>query len=121
MSASLTKILCGCKEVIFLAVSAGIDSDRLLQRATIKNNYEAFLLDAIGSAMIESFADHINMEIAKEVCVTKRFSPGYSDFPLEFQKTLLDRLNADSTVGISLSDELLMTPMKSITAVIGIL
>ena len=120
ISSSLSKILNGCNEAIFFAVSAGIESDRLIARASIQSSNKSFILDSIGSAMIESFADYINELIVKNQNATKRFSPGYADFPLEFQRTLLKRLNAEATVGISLSNELLMTPMKSITAVIGI-
>lgn len=120
ISSSLAKILTGCNEAIFFAVSAGIEVDRLISRASLQSSADAFIFDAIGSAMIESFADYVNGLIIDNQKSTKRFSPGYADFPLEFQSTLLKRLNAEATVGVSLSEQLLMIPMKSITAVIGI-
>ena len=120
VSSSLSTILSDCSEAVIFAVSSGIEADKLLSRESIKSNAEGFILDAIGSAMIESFADYVNILIVGDQKATKRFSPGYADFPLEFQRTLLKRLNAERTVGIALSEQLLMTPMKSITAVIGI-
>lgn len=119
-SSSLSKVLSNCNEAIFVVVTAGIESDRLIAKANIQNKADAFILDAVGSAMIESCMDYICKNLEEKLSCTKRFSPGYSDFPLEFQHQLLSRLNAESTVGISLSNELLMVPMKSITAVIGV-
>lgn len=119
-SVSLSKVLDGCKEAYILAVSTGIDTDRLINKLYLQSSSEAFITDCIGSVMVESLADFVNFEICKDLNTTQRFSPGYADFPLDFQKPLLDRLNAPSTVGISLSEQLFMTPMKSITAIIGV-
>jgi len=119
-SSSLSTVLKDCNEAIIFAVSAGVETDRLISKLYLQNSSDAFLIDCIGSAAIEGFADYLNCVISKGINCTKRFSPGYSDFPLSFQKPLLDRLNASATVGISLSEKLFMIPMKSITAVIGI-
>lgn len=119
-SASLSKVLQGSKEAIVFAVSCGIDTDRLISRLYLQSSADAYLCDAIGSAMVESLADFVNEKICNGLNVTNRFSPGYADFPIEFQAPLLNRLDAYRTVGISLTDDLLMIPMKSITAVIGI-
>lgn len=48
-----------------------------------------------------------------------RFSPGYGDFPLAAQRPLLDALDASRRAGISLTDTLLMTPSKSVSAIVG--
>ena len=49
-----------------------------------------------------------------------RFSPGYGDFPLEYQRELLGVLDAAKRIGLTLTDSLLMAPSKSVTAVIGV-
>ncbi|MBP3731219.1 MAG: hypothetical protein J6I40_07110, partial [Mailhella sp.] len=49
-----------------------------------------------------------------------RFSPGYGDFALEHQRDFARFLDMPRNAGISLSDTLLMTPSKSVTAVIGV-
>lgn len=119
-SNSLSRVLRDCKEAFIMAVTTGIEIDRLITKLYLKQDTSAFFMDAIGSAAIESFADYINENLSKNLNTTNRFSPGYSDFPLEFQRDLLTRLNASQTVGISINNELFMTPMKSITAIIGI-
>lgn len=119
-SASLSRVLCDSKEAFIMAVNTGIEIDRLITKLYLKKDPSAFFMDAIGSAAVESLADHINNKICGNLNTTNRFSPGYADFPLEFQRDLLSRINANQTVGITLSEKLMMTPMKSITAVIGI-
>ena len=119
-SKNLSDLLCTCDKAILLAVTAGIDVDRLITRLEATSKADAFFTDSIASAAIESFCDLINEKICKGLNCTKRFSPGYGDLPLDFQKALLDRLNSPSSVGISLNSSLLMSPMKSITAIIGI-
>ena len=119
-STSLSKTLKNTDEVYILAVSAGIEVDRLISKAYINNQVDGFIFDAIASAGIESFADYITKQINEIAITTNRFSPGYADLPLAFQKPLLNRLNATQTVGISLNDKLLMIPQKSITAIMGV-
>ena len=119
-SNSLSSVLRDCKDVFIMAVTTGIDIDRLITKLYLKQDSSAFFIDSIGSAAIESFADYMNKKICENLNTTNRFSPGYADFPLEFQKNLLARINASQTVGITLSEKLMMTPIKSITAIIGI-
>lgn len=119
-SSSLSKVLCDSKEAFIMAVSTGVEIDRLITKLYLKNDPSAFFIDSIGSAAVESLADYMNEKICQNLNTTNRFSPGYADFPLDFQRDLLSRINALQTVGITLNENLMMTPMKSITAVIGI-
>ncbi len=118
-SDALCKALNSYSGAFIMAMSIGVEVDRLISRLVIQSPSEAFVMDAVASSAVESFADYICARLAESHFVGKRFSPGYADFPLSFQIQLLERLNAPQTVGIQLSDDLLMTPMKSITAVIG--
>ena len=51
---------------------------------------------------------------------TTRYSPGYGDFPLEVQHDFLSALDAQRAIGLYANDAFLLTPMKSVTAVIGV-
>ena len=119
-SSSLSKVFKDAKEVIMLAVTSGIGIDKLIAKNEIINPSAAFYIDSIASASVESYIEYISDKICDGLDVTKRFSPGYADFPLEFQSYLLDRVSAQENIGIMLSSDYLMIPMKSITAVIGI-
>jgi cobalamin-dependent methionine synthase I len=66
---------------------------------------------------MDSFEEEISGSFGS---LTRRFSPGYGDLPLEFQKTVFLLLNPEKYIGLTLSESLLMTPIKSVSAIIGI-
>ena len=49
-----------------------------------------------------------------------RFSCGYGDFPLEAQPDICRLLRTDTAIGLCCDESCLLTPRKSVTAVIGI-
>lgn len=61
-------------------------------------------------------------ELADEAGVvpTKRFSPGFGDLPLELQPQVLAALDTGTLLGIHTGSTHLMTPMKSVTAIVGL-
>lgn len=120
-SMDLSKNLRGCTEAFVFAVTLGIGVDRLLHRLNLLSQAEHFITDALASAAAEGLCDGVNGILASSGQLRPRFSPGYGDVPLSFQAPLLGRLRADATLGITLNGAYLMTPMKSITAIVGIL
>lgn len=124
-SRSLWKNLAGCTEIILLAATAGPGVDRLIQRYSVVSPGKALVFQALGAAAVESFLDFLCTEFANELAsealyIRPRFSPGYGDFPLSCQKDLFRFLDCPRKAGISLTDNLLMTPTKSVSAVIGL-
>ena len=103
-----------------MAMTAGINVDRELNRLKIISQAEYFVTDGITSAAIDSFADYAVKMMKGDKKCPPRFSPGYGDLSLSFQVPLLERLNAHGLLGITLDSACLMTPMKSITAIMGI-
>ena len=49
-----------------------------------------------------------------------RFSPGYGDLPLEAQESVFKALDCHRKIGLALNDSLLMSPSKSVTAIVGL-
>ncbi len=124
-SKSLSKHLSGCEGIIVLSLSLGHALDRMIVRYSSLKPSAAFCINAIGAAAIEEYADMICKNIAYELekeglHLTERFSPGYGDLPLDLQETLLRLSDAQRRVGISLNKSLVMSPSKSVTALIGI-
>ena len=108
---------------LLLAVTLGIEFERRLRALERRDMGEAVILDACGSEWVESGCDMAEAEIAARFpgrYLTDRFSPGYGDLPLSLQPSVIAALNADRRLGIHLSDSFLMTPSKSVTAVIGV-
>lgn len=119
-SESLYKNMSDCKSVAVFAATAGVGVDRLLLRYSKISPAHAVVADCIASSAIEVWCDEINNMINLYYETKPRFSPGYGDVSLEYQKDVLSFLNAERKLGITLNDALMMSPAKSVTAFIGI-
>lgn len=119
-SKDLKKNLSDCKEVYVFAATTGTGIDRLLLKYSRISQLEMMTLDCIASSAIECFCDEINGRIAEGKDTKPRFSLGYGDTSLLYQKDLLSFLDAEKTLGISLNGSMMMTPVKSVTAFIGV-
>ena len=119
-SRDLVKALSGCKQAYILGVTIGIDADRLISRLSITSPAESFITDALASAAAESLCDYADNLLRGTGEKPFRYAPGYGDMPLSYQPAVLEALNADYTLGITLNSSSLMTPMKSITSIMGI-
>ena len=120
-SVSLAKHLKGYEKAVIFAGTVGIELDRLILKYSHLSPSYALAFQAIGAERIEAlcdtFCDDLKSEYAK---ITSRFSPGYGDFPLEFQTEIFKVLDCNRKIGLSLNSALLMSPSKSVTAIIGI-
>lgn len=120
-SKDLYKNLLGCKSAYIFAVTTGLGVDRHLAKLNVLSGAKCFITDAISSAFAESLCDYVDKQISENEKTKPRFSPGYGDLPLEIQTDVLRVLSADKTLGITLNSSLLMTPVKSITAIMGVI
>lgn len=124
-SRDLSVNLQGCTGVYLMAVTLGPGPDLLVRRASIGRMSRAVVLQAAAAAMTETWCDIVNERIRKEaerdgLYTRPRYSPGYGDLPLSLQKEFSRILNMPKEIGVSLTDTLLMTPSKSVTALIGV-
>ena len=104
-SKSLSRNLKGCRRVVLFG-------------ATV-------VLQSCAAAMLEEYCDECQKKIAAELeeehlYLRPRFSPGYGDFDICYQEPIVRMLNCAKTIGLTLTDSFMMTPTKSVTAVIGI-
>lgn len=119
-SHSLSKNLQGCNEAFVFAVTLGMGVDRLLNRLSLLSESEFFITDALASATAEAACDCAEEAIAKDIVCRPRFSPGYGDLTLNLQPEILKIIHGQKLLGITLNPSLLMVPMKSITAIMGV-
>lgn len=124
-SEGLFKRLCGCEYAVIFAATVGLEIDRLMMKYESVAVTKGLFLQAIGTERIESLCEAFCEDIAaqakeKGYFSRPRFSAGYGDFPLEKQREFFTLLDCGRTIGVSLTDSLLMTPTKSVTAVIGL-
>ncbi len=116
-SRGLATFLLGCDRAVLFAATLGADADRLLSRAGATSPVRALLLDAFFTERIETLCDRFTAQYAEP---DRRFSPGYDDLPLAFQKNIFSLLDCPRKIGLTLSESLLMIPTKSVTAIIGL-
>lgn len=123
-SRALAKNLDSCGEIVLFAATVGLGIDRLCARYASVSPAKALFFDAIGSERVESLCDAFCAEI-KEMegnggFTRPRFSPGYGDMPLSVQKEIFRALSPERHIGASLRESLIVSPAKTVTAIVGI-
>ena len=121
-SRDLMNHLAGCGEILLFACTAGTETDRRIARAKLLSPARGLLMHAIGAQQVEGACDRLCRRLAEQFPdrqLTGRYSPGYGDLPLSLQREVMNALDCGRTVGVTLTDSLLMTPSKSVTAIIG--
>lgn len=113
----------GADEVYLIAATIGAGIERELERLNIKSRTDALIFDAAASCAIESYLDERTEELEKECSriLLPRFSCGYGDFPISAQKDICALLNTPTRIGVCVDENHTLSPLKSVTAVIGIL
>lgn len=123
--ASLQEHLKNCREAFLLCATVGGEMDRLIRRSMIASPDEGVILDSCASAAIEALADLAEGELSaiaagEGLNLTWRFSPGYGDWPITCQRDILELLDAHRKIGLSVNPSMLLTPCKSVTAIVGL-
>lgn len=124
-STALMRNLSGCDRIVVFGATLGLALDRLIARYGQCSPAKALMLQAIGAERIESlcdvFCENIRTEAAEgSLRTAPRFSPGYGDFPLEVQRDIFRVLDCSRKIGLTLNESFLMSPSKSVTAIIGL-
>ena len=113
----------GCSRAALLAATLSAPVDALLRRAQAEDLAAAVALDCCATAAVEAVCDLAEAEIRVRFpgcSFPVRFSPGYGDLPIELQDPILRLLDAPRRVGLCATDRHILTPRKSVTAVLGI-
>ena len=120
-SSALLKNLSGSRSAVIFAATVGLAPDRYVARNLVSSPTRALVFDAIGAERIESLCDAFCEDIGKDKKLRPRFSAGYGDLSIDIQKDIFRLLDCPKNIGLTLNDSLLMTPSKSVTAIVGIL
>jgi 5-methyltetrahydrofolate--homocysteine methyltransferase len=123
-SIDLANLLMNCSKCYVLAVTLGQTVDRQINIQQKRDMFDALILDACASVLVDKICDDIEQSIIKDLnkneFLTMRFSPGYGDVPLDIQQQLIDVLDASKRIGLSLTKTNMLIPTKSVTAFIGV-
>jgi hypothetical protein len=83
-----------------------------------------YLVDTIASVTVENVTAYLHdyieeLMLKKGLKITNRYSPGYCSWPVSDQHLLFSLLPSNFC-GITLTESALMTPIKSVSGIIGI-
>ena len=115
--------LTGCNRAAVFCATLGAEADALIRRAERLDMGRALTLDCCASAAIEAVCDQIEAELQEKFpgcSFPFRYSPGYGDLPLEVQGPILELLDAPRRAGLCATANHLLTPRKSVTALLGV-
>ena len=113
----------GCEKAIVMCATVGSEVDKLIRISQISDMARAVVMDSLASVAVEQVCNVFDKIIAEKYSdynMTFRFSPGYGDYPIELQKIILQMLDAPKKIGLCTNDNFLLTPTKSVTAVLGL-
>lgn len=110
------------EKIILFAATLGAAADRIIRSAEISDMAYAVIADSYASALIEDYCDRCEHEMRERTGgnYTFRYSPGYGDYPISVQKEFIRYLSADKLIGLTATENHILIPRKSVTAVIGI-
>ncbi len=115
----------GATSVALMACTLGPRCDEMLRILAARDPLDQLVCDAACTDLVELGADAAENEVRaygadRGLVCGMRYSPGYGDFPLSVQPMFLDVLQAPKLLGLNVTADHLLVPIKSVTAVIGL-
>ena len=125
ISDDILRLMQKSEECVLLAVTLGAEIDRQIILSQKNNMLDGIALDACASVLVDEICNDMTRkkilpELNQDQYLTSRFSPGYGDLNLKYNKDIIEILNATKMIGLSVTGSYMMTPVKSVTALVGI-
>ena len=122
---TVTGMLKKSEAVILFAVTIGHEVEAFSkQQMKAGNSLEGYIIDLVGSELAESATDFLHDELERLVNekgygLSNRYSPGYCNWPVSDQHQLFD-LIGEVNCGIQINESSLMSPVKSVSGIVGV-
>ncbi|MEX1308761.1 MAG: methionine synthase [Eubacteriales bacterium] len=125
-SAKLAKMLAGANQALVMGATLATSVTDIINQE-LKSGDAVFgvVLDAYASECVDDSLDFVMQAQARnnfrtgQMLTRHRFSAGYGDLDLSYQKDLFDLLKMDE-LGVSINENFLMEPEKSVIAICGV-
>ena len=121
----LSQVLSHCHQVAIFVVNIGQGLEaKVAQLMNEEQMLKPTILDAVGSEAADKAACYIEDKV-RELAnsngaeITLRYSPGYCDWDITQQRVLFQAMDS-APLEVSLTEECLMVPRKSVSGVIGL-
>lgn len=110
----------GCEGVYLFCGTLGMESERKQREIFSLSPKKAVVLDACFSEYLERKLDETEKSLSSDgKTLTSRISCGYGDLDIAVQKELYDLLEARKA-GIYMNESFMLTPNKSVIAIVGV-
>ncbi len=124
-SRALASYLDGCDMALVMLSTLYQNASDAIQMAFANHRAdEAVLLDAAASVAADAGLNFLMQDAQRMLrpfgmtVLSRRFSPGYADCSIEYQKTLLNMLH--QPLGVTLTQSCMLQPEKSVLAIGGV-
>jgi cobalamin-dependent methionine synthase I len=124
-SADVASLASGAEALVVMAATVGGDLETAAAAYDASGEmFKMAVADAAGSVAAEELMAALHRHVRGEgeragEVVTKRISPGYGDFELASQPVVL-KLAGGADLGIRLTENFMMVPRKSVTAIAAV-
>jgi len=118
------KVMGGADTLIVAVLTLGDGPDRAVQNAQQQGAYlKAMLLHDLAATVVETLRQQFCHQLEIEARQAGRYtsatlSPGESSWPIEEQAVIFSLVDAEQ-IGVTLTESLVMVPVKSLSLVIG--
>ncbi|EQF22478.1 vitamin B12 dependent methionine synthase, activation domain protein [Clostridioides difficile CD160] len=124
-SKDIYELLKECNECVIMAATLGLEIEKEIKRHSYSDLTKGLIIDSCGTTAIEEVCDIVQDNVEKVFSeqnkfITMRYSPGYGDLPIEKNIDILNVLNAQKQIGLTITSNGIMIPRKSVVAIIGI-
>ena len=106
-------------DAIYLCGTIGSRFDQWQRKLSVLGATDALIAQAIGAAAVESVMDRLEAEakVANPGDWNIRRSPGYGTMPLADSAKIIEKLDATKRIGVAVTEDYLLVPTKSVTAI----
>lgn len=125
-SSGLIKLLQNSNSVVLMAATVGKKvTDTIFDEVKKGNAASGLIIDSVASQTADAALDWMVQLLRKiliregKVLTRHRYSPGYGDLPLAYQKVIFDVLQLEK-LNIALTEKFMLMPEKSVLAIAGI-
>jgi len=121
----IKNLLAHSKKCVVMAATLGTTVDSRISYYSRFNITKGLIMDACATTAIEYLCDELQNVVMQNALkdglhITTRYSPGYGNFSINNQLEILNVLDAYKKIGLSVTENSIMLPRKSVTALIGL-
>ena len=108
--------------VILFGATIGVGADTLVRKYSVTDAAMTSIVHCVGASLVENLCDQACEELKNTIKGEHRprFSPGYGGLHISSQENFFKLLPMTKQLGVTLSNNYLMTPTKTVTAFIGV-